>query len=141
MFLAPWSRSRSRSRLKKNQEPEPVGEKNQEPEPLEKKSEEPEPKKNLPAPQPWAGGIRMHCSKFSFNLFKVNSTLREADIELGEQDWDERKNINKRKKIILDGKDPDQVQKEKEQWLKEKRKLAKKERKKMIKMSQKQTSS
>jgi len=74
-------------------------------------------------------------------LVQVNSTLREADIELGEQDWDERKNINKRKKIILDGKDPDQVQKEKEQWLKEKRKLAKKERKKMIKMSQKQTSS
>jgi len=74
-------------------------------------------------------------------LVQVNSTLREADIELGEQDWDERKNINKRKKIILDGKDPDQVQKEKEQWLKEKRKLAKKERKKMIKMSQKPTSS
>ena len=54
VFLAPWSRNRSR--LKKNEEPE------QEPEPLGKKirsrsrlkkSREPEPLKNLPAPQPW----------------------------------------------------------------------------------------
>ena len=40
VFLAPWSRSWSR--LKKNQEPEPLG----------KKSQEPEPLKSLPAPQP-----------------------------------------------------------------------------------------
>ena len=32
MFLAPWSRSRSR--LKKNEEPEPLGKKSQEPEPV-----------------------------------------------------------------------------------------------------------
>ncbi len=44
---------------------------------------------------------------------QVNTTLREVDIELGEQDWDEKKNINKRKKIILEGKNPDQVQMEK----------------------------
>ena len=70
----------------------------------------------------------------------MNTTLREVDIELGEQDWDEKKNINKRKKIILEGKDPEQVQKAKEEYLKEKRKRAKKERKKMIKAAEKSAS-
>jgi len=66
-------------------------------------------------------------------LVQVNTTLREADIELGEEDWDEKRIINKRKKILLEGKDPDQVEKEKAKRLKEKRKQAKKERLKMIK--------
>jgi len=73
-------------------------------------------------------------------LLQVNTTLREVDIELGEQDWDEKKNINKRKKIILEGKDPEQVQKAEEEYLKEKRKRAKKERKKMIKAAEKSAS-
>merc|ERR1711911_95065 len=73
-------------------------------------------------------------------LLQVNTTLREVDIELGEQDWDEKKNINKRKKIILEGKDPEQVEKAKEEYLKEKRKRAKKERKKMIKAAEKSAS-
>merc|ERR1740128_1214782 len=46
-------------------------------------------------------------------LLQVNTTVREADIELGEQDWDERRNINKRKKIILQGKNPEKVAKAK----------------------------
>lgn len=41
----------------------------------------------------------------------MNTTLREVNIELDEKDWDERRNINKRKKLILEGKDPDEVQK------------------------------
>lgn len=67
----------------------------------------------------------------------MNTTVREVDIELGEQDWDEKKNINKRKKIILEGRDPDQVQREKEKRIKEKRKKAKKELQKMLKSAQK----
>jgi hypothetical protein len=35
-----------------------------------------------------------------------------VNIELDEKDWDERRNINKRKKLILEGKDPDEVKKE-----------------------------
>jgi len=62
-------------------------------------------------------------------LLQVNTTLREADIELGEEDWDERKNINKRKKIILQGKNPDFVQKEKRK-LTHKEKLKRKKLKK-----------
>ena len=52
VFLAPWRRSRSS--LKKNEEPEQ--------EPLRKKSQEPEPEpeKNLPAPQPWKKVIRRY---------------------------------------------------------------------------------
>ena len=57
--------------------------------------------------------------------------MREVDIELGEQDWDERKNINKRKKIILQGRNPDQVAKEKERRFKQKRQLAKQQRQKI----------
>ena len=54
--------------------------------------------------------------------------MREADIELGEQDWDERRNINKRKKIILQGKNPEKVAKAKKAKLEAKRKRAKQER-------------
>ena len=61
----------------------------------------------------------------------MNSAVREVDIELGEQDWDERKNINKRKKIILQGRNPDQVAKEKERRFKQKRQLAKQQRQKI----------
>ena len=65
MFLAPLSRSR----LKKNQEPEPLGKKIRSRSRL-KKSQEPEPLKNLPAPQPTTtnkGTIR--TSKPGFIVF------------------------------------------------------------------------
>jgi len=61
-------------------------------------------------------------------LLQVNTTVREADIELGEQDWDERRNINKRKKIILQGKNPEKVAMAKKAKLEAKRKRAKQER-------------
>jgi len=60
-------------------------------------------------------------------LVQVNTTLREADIEMGEQDWDERRNINKRKKIIMQGEDPDEVRRRNERRLKRKRKQQKQE--------------
>ncbi len=52
--------------------------------------------------------------------------MREVSIELDEKDWEERRNINKRKKLILEGKDPDQVRKEaelrrKKEWKREKK--------------------
>lgn len=68
---------------------------------------------------------------------QVNTTLREVDIELGEQDWDEKKNINKRKKIILEGKNPDQVQMEKEKRIKKRKQAIKEKRKKMKKTEKK----
>jgi ATP-dependent RNA helicase DDX49/DBP8 len=51
-------------------------------------------------------------------LTQVHVTKREAQIKLDETDFDERRLINKRKKLINDGKDPDKV----EQEIKRKRK-------------------
>merc|ERR1712062_377010 len=42
---------------------------------------------------------------------QVSVTKREQDIKLGELDYDERKNINKRKKLIQKGIDPDEYEK------------------------------
>ena len=58
----------------------------------------------------------------------MNTTLREVNIELDENDWDERRNVNKRKKLILEGKDPDEVLKEAERRRKKERKREKKAR-------------
>ena len=50
---------------------------------------------------------------------QVSVTKREQDIKLGETDFDEKRNINKRKKLLLNGLDPDQVEKEKKKaWRK-----------------------
>merc|ERR1711972_326950 len=40
-------------------------------------------------------------------LVQVNTARREADIKLEEKDWGQAKQTNKRKKLILDGRDPD----------------------------------
>ncbi|TRZ06793.1 hypothetical protein HGM15179_020314, partial [Zosterops borbonicus] len=40
-------------------------------------------------------------------LTQVNVTRRECEIELEGMDFDEKKEINKRKQMILEGKDPD----------------------------------
>ena len=59
-------------------------------------------------------------------LTEVKVTMREAEIKLDETDFDEKKLINKRKKLILQGQDPDQIEKKILQLRKEmkKRKLA-----------------
>lgn len=36
--------------------------------------------------------------------------MREAEIKLDETDFDEKKLINKRKNLILQGKDPDKIE-------------------------------
>jgi len=61
-------------------------------------------------------------------LTQVSVTRREAEIKLDESNFYERKLINKRKDLILDGKDPDEV--EEEQMLKRKKKVKKKAGKK-----------
>jgi len=59
--------------------------------------------------------IGLHVAKI---LTQVHVTKREAQIKLDETDFDERRLINKRKKLINEGKDPDKV----EQEIKRKRK-------------------
>lgn len=46
-------------------------------------------------------------------LVQVNTVRREADIQLGEQDWGAARETNKRKKVLLEGKDPEQVERTK----------------------------
>ncbi|KAM9831492.1 putative ATP-dependent RNA helicase DDX49 [Neosynchiropus ocellatus] len=46
-------------------------------------------------------------------LTQVNVTKRECEIKLESTDFDEKKEINKRKQMILDGKDPDLEEKRK----------------------------
>ena len=64
---------------------------------------------------------------------QVSVTKREQDIKLSEMDYDEKKNINKRKKLIMKGLDPDEVEREKKKAWKRKKKLQMKERNKKLK--------
>ena len=64
---------------------------------------------------------------------QVSVTKREQDIKLSEMDYDEKKNINKRKKLIMKGLDPDEVEREKKKAWKRKKKLQMKERNKKSK--------
>lgn len=61
-------------------------------------------------------------------LTQVSVTRREAEIKLDESNFYEKKLINKRKDLILEGKDPDEV--EEEQKLKRRKKVKKKAGKK-----------
>lgn len=54
-------------------------------------------------------------------MTQVHVTKREAQIKLDETDFDERRLINKRKKLINEGKDPDKVEQEIKRKRKEKR--------------------
>jgi len=54
-------------------------------------------------------------------LTQVHVTKREAQIKLDETDFDERRLINKRKKLINEGKDPDKIELEIKRKRKEKR--------------------
>ncbi|XP_075922923.1 putative ATP-dependent RNA helicase DDX49 isoform X1 [Petromyzon marinus] len=77
-------------------------------------------------------------------LTQVNVKRRECEIKLEEEDFDERKEINKRKQMILEGKDPDIEVKRKAELLKIKKKrkkerLASRIQEKLEKKKQKQT--
>ncbi|XP_049937671.1 probable ATP-dependent RNA helicase DDX49 isoform X2 [Schistocerca serialis cubense] len=56
---------------------------------------------------------------------QVSVTKREAEIKLDETDFYERKMINKRKKLILEGKDPDEEEVKRRKMLKRKRRKEK----------------
>jgi len=57
-------------------------------------------------------------------LTQVNVTKREQEIKLDETDFDERRLINKRKQLILQGKDPDEEERKKRKWIKKRKKEA-----------------
>lgn len=59
-------------------------------------------------------------------MTQISVAKREAEIRLDETDFYEKKLINKRKKLILEGKDPDEVEKLLEEQKKKKRKKYKK---------------
>ena len=64
---------------------------------------------------------------------QVSVTKREQDIELGKMDYDERRNIHKRKKLIANGLDPDEVEREKKKaWKRKRREMAKNVKKSKI---------
>ncbi|XP_054263607.1 probable ATP-dependent RNA helicase DDX49 isoform X2 [Macrosteles quadrilineatus] len=56
---------------------------------------------------------------------QVSVTKREAEIKLDHNDFEERKKVNKRKKLILEGKDPDEEEKRQEEEKKQKLKETK----------------
>ena len=57
---------------------------------------------------------------------QVNVTKREQAIKLNDMDYDEKKNIHKRKKLIMKGLDPAEVEREKKKAWKQKMKNRKK---------------
>ena len=57
---------------------------------------------------------------------QVNVTKREQAIKLNDMDYDEKKNIHKRKKLIMKGLDPEEVEREKKKAWKQKMKNRKK---------------
>lgn len=63
-------------------------------------------------------------------MVQVNTVKREGEIELGEKDWGEKREINKRKRKIQEGIDPDLEEKRKQAARKKHQKKAKKERSK-----------
>lgn len=62
-------------------------------------------------------------------LTQVNVTKREQEIKLDEQDFDEKRMVNKRKRLLLKGIDPDELERKIKKEKRQKWKLAEKERK------------
>merc|ERR1712241_229948 len=55
-------------------------------------------------------------------LVQVNTARREADIKLEEKDWGQARQTNKRKKLILEGKDPEAEERKRRKLKKQKMK-------------------
>ncbi|XP_062610714.1 probable ATP-dependent RNA helicase DDX49 [Saccostrea cucullata] len=62
-------------------------------------------------------------------LVEVATAKREAEIKLDERDFVVQKEINKRKKLLMEGKDPDEEARKKQKYIKEKNLEQKKKRK------------
>lgn len=69
---------------------------------------------------------------------QVSVTKREAEIKLDHNDFEERKQINKRKKLILEGKDPDEEERRKVEEQKQRRKTFKRFEKNKFKQRRKE---
>jgi len=69
---------------------------------------------------------------------QVSVTKREAEIKLDQGDFEERKKINKRKKLILEGKDPDEEERKIEEEKKRLRKQLKLLQKRKLQKKQKE---
>ena len=67
-------------------------------------------------------------------MVQVNTVKREGEVELGEKDWGEQREINKRKRKIQEGIDPDLEEKSKKAT---RRKNLKKVRKERLKLENK----
>lgn len=67
---------------------------------------------------------------------QVSVTRREAEMKLEEADFYEKKNINKRKTLILEGLDPDEEERKSEKLKKRQRKNAKKAKQERIKIAE-----
>ncbi|KAK7070808.1 putative ATP-dependent RNA helicase ddx49 [Halocaridina rubra] len=63
---------------------------------------------------------------------QVNVSKRAQEIKLEQTDFDERRNINKRKRLIMEGRDPDEEEEKKRKRLKKILKLQKLEKVKML---------
>lgn len=74
------------------------------------------------------GELEMDDARVAEILVQVNTTRRESDIKLEEKDWGQARQTNKRKKLLLEGKDPEAEEKRKRK-LKKKKKLEVKKRK------------
>ena len=75
-----------------------------------------------------------HFIVILITLLQVGVTLREASVQLTETDFDERRNINRRKRWINEGKDPDLEEKRQKKLSLEKRKATRKEDKRNNKL-------
>jgi len=85
--------------------------------------------------------LKINEEKVAEIILQVNSTLREADIEMEFDDWNERKEIQKRVKLLTQGKDPEKVKAQLDKRRKEKIKKDKRELKKLIKKAKKNETS
>ncbi|XP_048736613.2 probable ATP-dependent RNA helicase DDX49 [Ostrea edulis] len=66
-------------------------------------------------------------------LVEVATAKREAEIRLDERDFGVQKEINKRKRLLLEGKDPDEEARKKQKYIKEKNLERRKKREEKIK--------
>jgi ATP-dependent RNA helicase DDX49/DBP8 len=67
-------------------------------------------------------------------LMQVSVTRREAEIKLDETNFYEKKLINKRKNLILEGKDPDEVEEEEEKMKRKRRRKKRADKKRQEKL-------
>nr|XP_022329447.1 probable ATP-dependent RNA helicase DDX49 [Crassostrea virginica] len=61
-------------------------------------------------------------------LVEVATAKREAEIRLDERDFGVQKEINKRKKLLMEGKDPDEEARKRQKYIREKNQATKKRR-------------